>query len=100
MVGLVHAGRDPVDLAREFEPFAEPVRAWVALATHKEGGWEERGDGLSVAERDELGRPRRENKQWRVERDIPSQAAAWFARQTGAVPSGCSNLRMRTRRLS
>ena len=47
--------------------------------------------GLSAAERDELARRRRENKQLRLERDIPSQAATWFARETGAVPSGSTN---------
>ena len=91
MVDLVQAGRDPADLAREFEPSAESIRAWVALAARKEGGREEKGEGLSAAERDELGRLRRENKQLRVERDILSRAAAWFARETGAVPSGSSN---------
>ncbi len=91
MVDLVQAGRDPADLAREFEPSAESIRAWVALAARKESGREEKGDGLSAAERDELGRLRRENKQLRLERDILSRAAAWFARETGAVPSGSSN---------
>ena len=53
-------------------------------------------DGLSVAEREELARPRRENKQLRLERDILSRAAAWFVRARapkeieGAVPSGSS----------
>ncbi len=45
---------------------------------------------LAAAEREELARLRRENKQLRVERDILSRAAAWFARETGAVPSGSS----------
>ncbi len=91
MVDLVQSGRDPADLAREFEPSAGSIRAWVALAARKEGGREEKGEGLSAAERDELCRLRRENKQLRVERDILSRAAAWFARETGAVPSGSSN---------
>jgi transposase len=46
--------------------------------------------GLAAAERDELGRLRRENKQLRLERDILSKAAAWFARETGTLPSGSS----------
>ena len=37
---------------------------------------------------DELGHFQRENKRLRVERDILSRAAAWFAREIGAVPSG------------
>jgi transposase len=91
MVDLVQAGRDPADLSREFEPSAESIRAWVALAARKEGSREEKGEGSSAAEREELGRLRRENKQLRVERDILSRAAAWFARETGAVPSRSSN---------
>ena len=41
---------------------------------------------LTTAERDELARLRRENKQLRLERDILSKAAAWFARETGTLP--------------
>ncbi|GAA0256323.1 hypothetical protein LNAOJCKE_5648 [Methylorubrum aminovorans] len=32
IVELVHAGRDPTDLAREFEPSAQAIRNWVAQA--------------------------------------------------------------------
>ena len=91
MVDLVRAGRDPADLAREFEPTAQSICQWVAQADRKEGRREEKGDGLAAPERDELARLRRENKQLRLERDILSRAAAWFARETGAVPSGSSN---------
>jgi transposase len=52
---------------------------------------EERARPWVAAERDELVRLRRENKQLRVERDILSRAAAWFARETGAVPPGPSS---------
>ena len=90
MVDLVRAGRSADDLAREFEPTAQSICAWVALADRQEGRREEKGNALSTAERDELARLRRENKQLRVERDILSRAAAWFARETGAVPSGSS----------
>ena len=61
-----------------------------SAADKQEGRREEVVPGLNTAERDELARLRRENKQLRVERDILSKAAAWFARQTGAVPSGSS----------
>ena len=30
MIELVRAGRDPADLAREFEPSAQAIRNWVA----------------------------------------------------------------------
>ena len=89
-VGLVRAGRDPADLAREFEPPAQAIRNWVVQADRQEGRREEKAGGLSTAGRDELTRLRRESKQLRVERDILFRAAAWFARETGAVPSGSS----------
>ena len=91
MVDLVRAGRDPDDLAREFEPTGHSILAWVAQADRNEGRRIELTPGLSAAERDELIRLRRENKQLRLERDILSKAAAWFARETGTLPSGSSS---------
>jgi len=91
VVDLVRAGRDPADLAREFEPSAQAIRNWVVQADRQEGRRETaQPAALTATERDELARLRRENKQLRVERDILSRAAAWFARETGAVPSGSS----------
>ncbi|MFM0515190.1 transposase [Paraburkholderia sp. RL17-373-BIF-A] len=43
-----------------------------------------RHDGLITAEGQELTRMRRENRQSKMERDDLSQAAAWFARETGS----------------
>ena len=91
MVDLVRAGRSPKDLSREFEPTAQSISTWVAQADKRAARREEKVDGLAAAERDELVRLRRENKQLRLERDILSRAAAWFARETGAVPSGSSS---------
>jgi transposase len=94
MVELVRAGRDPADLAREFEPSAQAIRNWTMQADLAEGRREARpatADGvLTAPERDELARLRRENRQLRLERDILSKAAAWFARETGTLPSGSS----------
>src|ERR1700720_1086765 len=90
MVDLVRAGRNPDDLAREFEPSGHSIRAWVAQAERNAGRREEAAPGLTAFERDELTRLRRENKQLRLERDILSKAAAWFARETGTLPSGSS----------
>jgi transposase len=84
MVELAKAGRSPEALAREFEPSAQTIRNWVAQAGRDEG---RRSDGLTTVEREELSRLRRENRQLRLEREILSKAAAWFARETKAVPS-------------
>jgi hypothetical protein len=56
----------------------------VAQTDRQESRREEKGNGLSAAERDELARLRRKNKQLRLEHHILSRAAAWFARETGA----------------
>ena len=37
MVELVRAGRDPADLAREFEPSSQAIRNWVAQADRQDG---------------------------------------------------------------
>ena len=83
MVDLVCAGRSPEQLAAEFEPTAQSIRNWVAQADRDAG---RRGDGLTSAEREELDRLRRENRQLKLERDILSKAAAWFARETNTIP--------------
>ena len=84
MVELVHTGRSPAELAREFEPTAQSIRNWLAQ-TERDAG---RGDGgVTTAEREELNRLRRENRQLRLEREILSKAAAWFARETNAIPA-------------
>lgn len=94
MVELVRAGRDPTDLSREFEPSAQAIRNWVAEADRSEGRREAKlpaaDPSLTTAERDELVRLRRENRQLRLERDILSRATAWFARETEVLPSGSS----------
>jgi transposase len=88
MVELVRAGRSPEELAREFEPSAQAIRTWVQQA-ERDGG--QRDDGLTSAEREELRRLRREVRQLRQEREILAKAAAWFARETGSIPSGPSS---------
>lgn len=79
MVALVRAGRTPEELSREFEPTAQSITNWVAQADRDEG---RRKDGLTSAEREELRKLRKENRQLKVERDILSKAAAWFAQET------------------
>ncbi len=85
MIELARAGRTPSDLAREFEPSAQTISNWVQQAD-RDGG--RRTDGLTSLERDELATLRRENRRLKLERDILSKAAAWFARETGTIPSG------------
>lgn len=85
---LVRAGRSPDELAREFEPTAQTIRNWIKQAELDHG---QRQDGLTSEEKTELARLRKENKQLRLEREILSKAAAWFARETETIPSKSSN---------
>src|SRR5215469_7575039 len=86
MVDLVRSGRTPEALSREFEPTAQAIWNWVRQADRDDG---RRQDGATSAEREELTRLRRENRRLRQESDILAKAAAWFARETAVIPSGC-----------
>jgi transposase len=79
IVELVRKGRTPEELARQFEPSAQAIRNWVRQADLDAG---RRTDGLTTAEREELGRLRREVRVLREEREILRKAAAFFARET------------------
>ena len=81
MVELVRTGRSPASLAKEFGPSGWTISLWVKQAA-RDGG---KGDGgLTSPEREELTRLRRENRRLKVERDILSKAAAWFATEGSA----------------
>jgi transposase len=84
IIELVRSGRSPESLAKEFEPSAQCIRNWVRQADRDAG---RRRDGLTTEERTELQRLRRENATLREEREILKKAAAWFARETGSIPS-------------
>ena len=88
VIELLRAGRTPGELSREFECSAQVIRNWVRQANRDEG---RRDDGLTSVEREELRRLRRENRQLRMERDILKRAAAWFARESNAVPERSSD---------
>jgi transposase len=83
MVELCRSGRSADSLAREFEPSAQTIRAWVKQADIDEG---RRDDGTTTAERDELARLRRENRELKMEREILKKAAAWFAKESDSSP--------------
>lgn len=59
MVELVRSGRDPADLAREFEPSAQTIRNQLSQAGRNEGYG---SDSLSSSGKEELARLRRDNR--------------------------------------
>lgn len=92
IVELALAGRTPAELAREFGCTAQTVANWVAVAGGSAGAKARPAAGaLSNAERDELARLRRENRQLRMEREILGKATAWFAARSDKTFTPSSN---------
>ena len=79
MVEMVHGGRSPESLAKEFGPPAQTIRDWVRDADLEEGG---RSEGSTGPAQSELRRLRRENRRLREEVEILKKADAWFARES------------------
>lgn len=91
MVDLVQAGREPTQLAREFNVSAQSISTWVAQAAAESGKPARNKDVLNSAEREELARLWRENKRLQQERDILARATAWFAVKSDKTAIGSSN---------
>jgi transposase len=72
------SGKSVGEVCRDLDLTETAVRRWVAQADVDAG----RRDGLTIAEREELSRLRRENRVLRDERDILKKAAAFFAKET------------------
>ena len=62
-------------LARDLGVSESGLRRWMAQADIDDGNKE----GLTTSEKEELSRLRRENRVLRMERDLLSRAAAFFA---------------------
>jgi transposase len=69
-------------MARELGRTAETLRLWLKQADLDAG---RRSDGMTTEEAEELRRLRRENRVLREEREILLKAAAFFAKETGAI---------------
>jgi transposase len=85
---LVRAGRSVNAVAREFEISRQTIMNWQKQDDLDSG---RRNDGLTTEEHKELVQLRRENKRLKMEQEILSKAAAWFARETNAIPNKSSD---------
>lgn len=76
---VLDEGKTVGAVARDLDLTESALRLWVERART------DRGDGkpgvLTTAEREELTRLRRENRQLRLEREILKNAAAFFAKE-------------------
>ncbi len=78
-VDLVRSsGKSVGEVCRDLDLTETAVRRWLAQAEVDAG----RRDGLTTAEREELGHLRREVRVLRQERDILAKATAFFAKET------------------
>jgi len=82
--GVGADGTNAAGAGQEFEPAENTIRNGVRQAERDEGL---REDVPTTDEKEELSRLRRENRRFRIEREILAKAAAWFARETDSVPS-------------
>ncbi len=85
---LVGSGRSVNSVAVEFQVARQSIVNWLKQDDVDTG---RRDGGLTTDERKELAALRRENKRLKLEAEILSKAAAWFARETHAVPSKSSD---------
>jgi transposase len=75
---VLDEGKTAGAVARELNLTDSAVRAWVAQA---QADRTKGKTGLTTAERDELARLRKENRELKLERDILKKAAAFFAKE-------------------
>ena len=76
----VRAGRSISELVQQFGCTAVTIRNWLRLARKQDG--RPVSAELTINERAELERLRRENRQLLMEREILSKAAAWLPQET------------------
>lgn len=88
ILDLVRAGRSINSLSEEFTVARQSIMNWLKQDDLDSG---RRDDGLTTEEHKELTLLRRENKRLKLEAEILSKAAAWFARETNAVPNKSSD---------
>ena len=79
-IGLVlNEGKTVAQVARDLGVAASAVRGWVERARADQTNGK---TGLTTAERDELSKLRKENRELRLEREILKKAAAFFAKES------------------
>ena len=77
---VLDAGRSITSVAKEYDVPASSLSSWVKQARVDRG--EGAAGALTTAEKEELTRLRRENRQLQMERDILKKATAFFAKES------------------
>jgi len=76
---VLDEGKSAGAVARELDLTDSAVRAWVAQA---QADRTKGKTGLTTAEREELARLRKENRELKLERDVLKKAAVFFAKES------------------
>ena len=85
---LVRSGRSVAEVSRQFDVTRQTIMNWLKQDDADSG----RREGvLTSNERTELTQLRRENKRLKLEQEILSKAAAWFAREADTIPKKSSD---------
>jgi len=85
---LVRSGRSVAEVSRQFDVTRQTIMNWLK---HDDADSGRREDVLTSSERTELTQLRRENKRLKLEQEILSKAAAWFAREADTIPKKSSD---------
>jgi transposase len=76
---ILDEGKTRAEVARDLDVPASALSRWVEQARADRSGGK---TGLTMAEREELARLRKENRQLKVERDLLKKWAAFFAKES------------------
>lgn len=76
---VLEEGKTVGQVARDLDLTETALRAWVEQARTDRG--QGKAGALTTAEREELARLRKENRQLQMERDFLKKAAAFFAKE-------------------
>jgi len=77
---VLDEGRTPSQVARDLDLTSSALAKWVAREKADRG--KGRPGLLTTAEREEIAKLRKENRELRMERDILKKAAAFFAKES------------------
>ena len=77
---VIDEGKGISQVVRDLDLTESAFRRWIERAQADQGRG--RPGVLTTAEREELGRLRRENRELRMEREILKKAAAFFAKES------------------
>ena len=84
---LARSGKTATALAREYEIARQTIMNWIKQDEIDAG----RREGTTTEDQLEIRRLRRRVRELEIEREILKKAAAWFARETEAIPNKDSN---------